>query len=76
LVVLDPLSADPENKLPVPLITDISIYGKKILPDSLLQEKIALEISYKENYFSFDFISPKYDSYQQIQYAYKLEGSR
>jgi hypothetical protein len=51
IVVLDPNTIDIESDPPPPVITDISLYGRKISPDSLLQQKTALAISYKENYF-------------------------
>ena len=74
VVVFDPKNFDSSTFIHPPLITEISVYGKKVSVDSLLLQNTPLEISYKENYVSFDFISPQYNNNQQIQYAYKMEG--
>ena len=62
------------NNVPAPIISNISVYGKIISVDSLLSSHLPLHISYKENYFSIEYISLRYANNQQIEYAYKLEG--
>ncbi len=57
-----------------PIITNVSIYGKQITADSLFNNHVPLHISYKENYFSIDYISLHYNNNEQIEYAYQLEG--
>lgn len=62
------------NNVPAPIISNISVYGKIISADSLLSSHLPQHISYRENYFSIDYISLRYANNQQIEYAYKLEG--
>jgi signal transduction histidine kinase/ligand-binding sensor domain-containing protein len=59
---------------PAPSITEISVLGKKIDMNSLGVGERSLHLSYKENYFSFDFISLQYSNSNMVEYAYQLEG--
>ena len=57
-----------------PVITEISILDKKTPVNAITGNNQSLRLSYKENYFSFDFISPQYSNSNLVEYAYQLEG--
>lgn len=75
VVVFHPSDITRKIELPPPVITEIELNGKSVSPDSLLEHGEPLQVSFRENYFSFDFISPQYHDNHLIEYAYKLEGS-
>ncbi|WP_373494546.1 ATP-binding protein, partial [Aquiflexum sp.] len=67
--------------VPPVYITDLRIFNKSVdfkISGSPLQKHIAvtdtLNLSYKENVLSFDFIALNYTNAEQNQYAYILEG--
>ncbi|WP_373492750.1 two-component regulator propeller domain-containing protein, partial [Aquiflexum sp.] len=73
------LTANPY--VPPVYITDLRIFNKSVdfkISGSPLQKHIAvtdtLNLSYKENVLSFDFIALNYTNAEQNQYAYILEG--
>lgn len=72
MIVFNPVQVDQSPSLPVPIITEINVYGKKIPVEELGHKP--LEISYRKNYFSIDYLSLQYNNNSQIEYAYKLEG--
>ena len=74
IVSFHPDHAQEELKLNAPFITEIHVYGKPLQVDSFFKSKNPLRISYKKNYFSFEYISLLYSKTQQIEYAYLLEG--
>ena len=51
-----------------PLISSLYVFGKE---DAL---KKNIELSYQQNFFSFDFASPFHSEVSAMQYAYMLEG--
>lgn len=74
VVLFHPDSINSNKNVPPPVITDLSIYGRKVSADSLLSKRLPLHISYKENYFSIEYISLLYHNNQQVEYAYLLQG--
>lgn len=73
LVLFHPDSININRNVPAPIITDINIYGRKI-STNIYSGHLPLHISYKENYFSIEFISLMYQNNQQVEYAYLLSG--
>ena len=73
VIVFDPDQISLATPSP-PVITEIMVLDKKISMDSLTRVNQSLLLSYKENYFSFDFISPQYSNSSLVEYAYMLEG--
>lgn len=63
----------PNQPLP-PVFMSIKMYGKNISIDSLVNQNKTLQISYKENYFSIDYVSPEYNNSRQLEYACMLKG--
>lgn len=49
-------------------------FGKEVLLDTLIYDKKQLELSYKQNFFSFDFVALDYQIPEKNKYSYKLEG--
>ena len=52
----------------------VYITGLKVLEKSRPLPTGSLELPYRENFLSFDFVALNYDSPEKNQYAYKLEG--
>jgi signal transduction histidine kinase/ligand-binding sensor domain-containing protein len=55
-------------------ITAFKKFDKLVSFDSAISEKKSIDISYRENVFSFEFVALNYTSPEKNQYAYKLEG--
>jgi ligand-binding sensor domain-containing protein/two-component sensor histidine kinase len=74
MVLFYPDSVITNRNVPPPLLSDLNVYGRKISADSLQINHQPLTVSYKENYFSIEYISLYYHNNQQIEYAYLLAG--
>ena len=59
-----------DNTIPPP----VYITGLRVLEKSRPLPSGSLELPYRENFLSFDFVALNYDSPEKNQYAYKLEG--
>ncbi|MDQ3020973.1 MAG: histidine kinase [Bacteroidota bacterium] len=65
----------PQNKnIPTIVLTDFKIFNKEVKLDTSITEKKLITISYKENFFSFDFASLDYTNPVKNQHAYILDG--
>jgi len=72
-----------QNKPPV-VITALKIFNKsveineqfngRVLLENDISETRELVLTYKENYFTFDFIALDYTAPEKNSYAYKMEG--
>jgi ligand-binding sensor domain-containing protein len=64
------------NNLHVPsmAITAFQKFGQSINIDSIIASSKEIRLSYKENFFSFEFVALDYTNPRKNQYAYKLEG--
>lgn len=73
-VYFDP-QAIQDNTQPPPLaFTDLKVFNQSLpLPQSL-QHTEALELSYKQNFFAFEFAALDFNNPEANQYAYMLEG--
>ncbi len=60
--------------IPPVVITAFKIFDKLVFKDRDMSEIDRLNLSYKENFFSFEFAALDYNAPQKNQYAYKLEG--
>ncbi len=60
----------------VPQIHIISYkrFGKEVLLDTLIYDKQYLELTYKQNFFSFDFVALDYQMPGKNKYSYMLVG--
>jgi ligand-binding sensor domain-containing protein len=68
MVVFDPAEMNKTATPTPPIISEINVYGKRT------DAAHPLQISYKENYFSIEYLSLQYNNNSDIEYAYKLEG--
>jgi signal transduction histidine kinase/streptogramin lyase len=60
--------------VPPIVITAFKKFDNLVPLDSAISEKHSIEMSYKENVFSFELAALNYTSPEKNQYAYKLEG--
>lgn len=60
--------------VPPIVITAFKKFDKLVSLDTAISEKRLIELSYKENVFSFEFAALNYTSPEKNQYAYKLVG--
>jgi signal transduction histidine kinase len=74
LVRFHPDSIKDNPYMPPIVVTAFSKFDKIVHLDSAISETRQIELSYKENVFSFEFAALNYTSPEKNQYAYKLEG--
>jgi len=60
--------------IPPIVITKFKTYGKELNFQEILSSNKEVELTYKDNYISFEFAALDYNSSDQNQYAFKLEG--
>ncbi|HEY9725779.1 MAG TPA: histidine kinase dimerization/phosphoacceptor domain -containing protein, partial [Chroococcales cyanobacterium] len=60
--------------IPPIVITDLKIFDKSVKLDTAISEAKETKLSYKDNFFGFEFAALDYTNPQKNQYAYKLEG--
>ncbi|QHT70760.1 hypothetical protein GXP67_30985 [Rhodocytophaga rosea] len=65
---------DPDSIRDNPLIPPVYITAFKVLEKARLLEKNSIELTYKENFLSFDFVALNYIQPEKNKYAYQLIG--
>jgi len=70
--VFFPEEINPINESPKVLINTVNVFNKPVLQDISGFEK--LELSYRQNYITFDFIELDYKNPFRHEYSYILEG--
>jgi ligand-binding sensor domain-containing protein/serine phosphatase RsbU (regulator of sigma subunit) len=65
--------AENMNAPPVRIIS-YKRFGKEAVLDTLIYNKKYLELSWRQNFFSFDFVALDYQMPGKNKYSYKLEG--
>jgi ligand-binding sensor domain-containing protein len=73
IVVINPNITDSILTPPAPTLTAVTVLNRKIVLDSLDGSK-RLQLAYKDNYVSFDFISPQFNNSNKVEYAYRMAG--
>lgn len=68
----DEITANPH--IPNVVLTSFQIYGKEVKLDSAIGQKQFIELSYKDNFFSFEFAALDFISPEKNLYSYKMEG--
>jgi len=64
-----------DNPLPPPVVvTSFEIFDKPVTMDTAISTIKAITLSYKEDFFSFEFAALDYTHPGKNQYAYKMEG--
>lgn len=71
IVEVDPSAYKPDYNFPQLVISNFKIFDK---PSSLRQQDDGIHLSYRENFFSFEFSTIKTQPDQEVKYAYMLEG--
>jgi len=74
LNVFHPDSIRDNRYIPPVVLTSFKIFDKPLSLRQSLTSLDALELSYSQNYFSFDFVALNFTSPEKNRYAYKLEG--
>jgi signal transduction histidine kinase len=69
-----PDSINDNPYVPPVVITAFRKFDKPVLLDTAIAEKKVLELSYRDNVISFEFVALNYTAPENNQYAYKLEG--
>jgi signal transduction histidine kinase len=60
--------------VPPVVITAFKKFDRPVVFDTAISEKKVLELSYKDNAISFEFVALNFTDPENNQYAYKLEG--
>ncbi len=69
-----PSSIVDNPNIPPVVITKFLVAGKEYPLDSSITEKRFIELSYRKNFFSFEFASLDFVLPEKILYSYKMEG--
>ncbi|KAA3613033.1 MAG: GAF domain-containing protein [Calditrichaeota bacterium] len=62
------------KNIPKIQLTSFTKFGKAVNLENAIEESKEIQLSYKDNYFSFEFAALDYSNPGKNQYAYKLEG--
>jgi signal transduction histidine kinase/ligand-binding sensor domain-containing protein/DNA-binding NarL/FixJ family response regulator len=73
-VVFQPDSIKENLYVPPLAITGFNTFDATVILDTAVSEKKVIELSYKDNVFSFEFAALSYTHPEENQYAYRLEG--
>ena len=60
--------------IPPVYITSYKLFGKETALDTTISSKKFIQLSWKDNFFSFDFVALDYEMPLQNKYQYKLDG--
>jgi ligand-binding sensor domain-containing protein/signal transduction histidine kinase len=74
VVSFNPDSIADNRHVPKIQITSFKIFEKPINLDSLLARQGEIQLNYKDNFFSFDFVALDYTNPRKNQYAFKLDN--
>ena len=69
-----PDSINDNEYIPPIVLTDFRIFDKPAVLDRSVNTIEEIDLSYKQNHFSFEFAALDYTTPEKNQYAYKLEG--
>ncbi|GJM36106.1 MAG: hypothetical protein DHS20C18_51070 [Saprospiraceae bacterium] len=72
--IFHPDSLQVNQELPKPYLTSFKVFDKELLSGHSLQSQDGVQLSYKQNFFSFEFSAIAYNLPQKVTYAYQLEG--
>ena len=63
-----------QDSIAQPVLTGIKLYDQNIVADVPLNTLKSVQISHRDDYITFHFVSPTFDNPHDVQYAYQLEG--
>jgi ligand-binding sensor domain-containing protein/serine phosphatase RsbU (regulator of sigma subunit) len=62
------------QNIPTVRLTSYKRFGEEVVLDTLIYDKKYIELSWQQNFFSFDFVALDYQMPGKNKYSYKLEG--
>ena len=71
---IEPSKWNNQDTVATPILTAFKKYDKTITFDSLLDQIKKIKLNHKDDFITFEFVSPTYDNPGDVQYAYQLEG--
>lgn len=71
---IEPSKWNNQDTVATPILTEFKKYDKTIIFDSPLDAIEKIELTHKDDFITFKFVSPTYDNPADVQYAYQLEG--
>ncbi len=80
LMIFHPEQIQVNTHVPPVVMTDFQLFNKSVIPakDSLLQQPVTetkeINLAYKDDVFSFEFVALDYTIPEKNQYAFMLEG--
>jgi ligand-binding sensor domain-containing protein/serine phosphatase RsbU (regulator of sigma subunit) len=72
--IFNPEKITDNQQVPPVRIISYKRFGKEVELDTLIYNKKYLDLSWKQNFFSFDFVALDYQMPGKNKYSYKLEG--
>jgi ligand-binding sensor domain-containing protein/serine phosphatase RsbU (regulator of sigma subunit) len=72
--VFNPEKITDNQHVPPVRIISYKRFGKEVELDTMIYNKKILDLSWKQNFFSFDFVALDYQMPGKNKYSYKLEG--
>ena len=72
--LFDPASLQLNREIPVPYFTSVKVFDREVGARDSTWHYGDLNLSYRQNFFSFEFSAIAYDLPESVQFAYKLEG--
>jgi len=63
-----------QDTIATPILTDFKKYDEQVIFSQQLNEVEAISLSHKDDYITFEFVSPTYHNPADVQYAYQLQG--
>jgi ligand-binding sensor domain-containing protein/signal transduction histidine kinase len=74
LTVFNPENVVNNHNIPNIALTSVKIYDKELELEQSINETECIELSYKDNFISFEFAALDFTNPQKNSYAYMLEG--
>ena len=74
LILFHPDSLELNKEVPKPYLTSFKVFDKEFVADTSLLKLKNIDLSYQQNFFSFEYAAIGYNLPEQYTFAYKLEG--
>ena len=73
-VVFDPAKVGHVGIPPAVTITGFSVFGRPVIIDSFISNRLPVQLSYTDNSFEIEFAALQFNAANRIKYFYQLEG--
>ncbi len=74
LIQIQPSKWQKQDTVATPILTNFKKYDENITFNQPLNRVQTIQLNYKDDYITFEFVSPTFHNPQDVQYAYQLEG--